>query len=263
MEHSYIECGWCGAQNRTAVENGAVVVPNRCFKCGLYPAPKNVPNLEENADKVKKAVAAGKRPSKSRQPAPRMRQFDTEATGRPVIGVDPGARYTGVVVRDADLPIWVGTLVRPDDMSGPEWAVSVVDQLRSILEENSWESIPMGIEGVNDPKGFHKGKKAALNPKDIIRAGMVVGAVYSAWRGAYIIPPGGNGTQHISHYPDSLVGRRPKTLPGAIQGAKTRNHEQSAYDVAGKTQKIVDKKPPRALTVQSRRDSTLRKEQAT
>lgn len=243
----YVECCWCGAENKTVVEDGIVIVPKRCFRCGLYPAARNIANMEEASAQVKKAVAPKKSSSKSRQPAPRIRQFDMNPTGSPVIGVDPGARYTGVVVRDADVPIWVATFVRPENMTGPEWAVNVVDQLVAVLADNGWENIPMGVEGVNDPKGFHKGKKAALNPRDIIRAGMVVGAVCATWRRAHIIPPGGNGTQHISHYPDMLVGRRPKTLPGLTQGASTRNHEQSAYDVAGKTQKMVNKKPAQAL----------------
>jgi hypothetical protein len=149
------------------------------------------------------------------------------------VGVDPGARYTGVVVRDGDVVLHSSTLVRPEEMkSGTEWALSVVEQLKEILL--AFPNIPMGVEGISDPKGFQHGKKAAINPKDIIRAGIVLGAVVATWPKAVIIDPGNNGSQHYSHYPAELIGRRPADLPGAANGAGTRNHEQSAYDVAGK-----------------------------
>lgn len=230
-----IECNWCGAYNlkERRSEDGVLV----CFKCGLSIRPANIANETGKGKGGKGRVVGGK----DRRTSKKRDVFVTELTGEPVVGIDPGARYTAVVVRDADVPLLSSTLVRPDDMSGTEWAVFVVDSVKTLLAENGWESIPMGVEGISDPKGFYRGKHASINPKDIIRAGMVLGAVCATWRDAHIIPPGDNGSQHLSHYPDSLKGRRPKDLPGSSEGAGTRNHEKSAYDVAGKTIKILEK----------------------
>ena len=230
-----IECNWCGAYNLTPQDPAARV---QCFRCNLTITPREVKGKGSSSKPRSTPVAGGKDRRKSAKFSP----FVEELTGFPVIGVDPGARYTGVVIRDADVPLYSATLVRPDDMSGPDWALSVVSQVRKILEDNNWWGIPMGIEGISDPKGFYRGKKASINPKDIIRAGMVVGALYATYDNVIIIPPGDNGSQHLSFYPDALKGRRPKDLPGDVQGAKTRGHEQSAYDVAGKTQKWWEKK---------------------
>ena len=161
-------------------------------------------------------------------------------------GVDPGARYVGVVIRDGDVVLHASTLVRPQDMSGTDWALDSVKQIKEIL--TAYPDIPMGVEGVNDPKGFHRGQHAAINPRDIIRAGIVLGAVVATWDNAIVIPPGGNGSQHASHYPPAIVGRRSKELPGDSQGAGTRGHEQSAFDVAGKTAAKVYPAPRQRIT---------------
>lgn len=174
-----------------------------------------------------------KKAARNRRNAPRKGRINLKPVGRPIIGVDPGARYTGVVVRDGDAVLHSSTLVRPKDMSATDWAVHVVVGVQEILKGFP-ATTPVAVEGVNDPKGFHHGKRAALNPKDIIRAGIVLGAVVATWPTATVVPPGGNGSQHYSTYPDSLIGRRPADLPGSTNGAGTRDHEQSAYDVAGK-----------------------------
>ena len=69
--------------------------------------------------------------------------------------------------------------------------------------------------------------------------GVVLGAVVGTWPDAAIVDPGGNGSQHISHYPPELAGRRPPGLPGSDNKAGTREHTRSAYDVAGKAAKTL------------------------
>lgn len=225
----YFPCVWCGSGNRYDAEGKA---PTQCFKCGLNPMPGEDPTKggKVNTETVMKA-------RRNRKDAPHTGKLGTEAVGKPVLGIDPGARYTGVVIRDGDVVIHSSTLVRPQDLtSGTEWALSVVKQVLEIYKE--FEGIPVGIEGISDPKGFQYGKQSAINPKDIIRAGIVLGALVVVFPGAHIVPPGGNGSKHYSHYPADLIGRRPKELPGDSQSAGTRGHEQSAYDVAGKAAKI-------------------------
>lgn len=170
---------------------------------------------------------------RNRGAAPKKGRLGGTPVGKPVMGVDPGSRYTGVVVRDGDVVLHSSTLVRPQELNSTDWALLVVAGVQEIRKEFP-ARLPMGVEGVNPPTGFSRGKKAALNPKDIIRAGIVLGAVVATWPTAQIVPPGRNGSQHYTHYPSVLIGRRPADLPGASNGAGTRDHEQSAYDVAGK-----------------------------
>lgn len=173
---------------------------------------------------------------KTRKHAPRETPFNnTVDDGSPVfIGIDPGARYTGVLVRQNDAVLLSSTIVRMEDMDPLDWGREVVRRLRPIISE--FPDAILGVETVTAPTGFAGGKKAPLNPKYIINAAAVAGAVANEWEEAYIILPKGNGSQHESHYPSELIGRRPKTLLGNADGAKTRAHERSAYDVAGKTQ---------------------------
>lgn len=177
---------------------------------------------------------AARSAARNKRGSAKQGRLGVTGVGQPIIGVDPGARYTGVVVRDGDAVLHSSTLVRPDSVeSGTEWALLVVEQLRAIVKDFP-ATMPFAVEGISDPKGFQGGKRAAINPKDIIRAGIVLGAVVAVWPQAIVVPPGNNGSQHYSHYPASLIGRRPADLPGDSQGAGTRGHEQSAFDVAGK-----------------------------
>lgn len=195
--------------------------------------------LTESEKEVKLALRekdAATRILKTRKNAPRETPFNnTTDDGSPIfIGIDPGARYTGVLVRQNDGILLSSTIVRMEDMEPLIWARKVVEELRPIVD--MFPDAIIGIETVTAPTGFSGGKKAPLNPKYIINAAAVAGAVANEWDEAYIIPPKGNGSQHESHYPTELIGRRPKSLPGNAAGAKTRNHERSAYDIAGKTQ---------------------------
>lgn len=230
LPDGYAACVWCGAGNRLTTTGDT---PNTCHACGLNPMP-----TEDRTKGGKVDPGQARKASRNRRGAPKQGKLGTRPVGKPVIGVDPGARYTGVVVRDGDVVLHASTLVRPVEMTGTDWAILCVEQVRSIVKDFP-ATMPMGVEGVSDPKGFHRGKSAAINPKDILRAGIVLGAVVAVWPTAHIIKPGGNGSQHYSHYPAALIGRRPADLPGSTNSAGTRDHEQSAYDVAGKTAKLA------------------------
>jgi hypothetical protein len=150
-----------------------------------------------------------------------------------VIGIDPGARYTGVSVRDlADNTILLSsTYVKPEDTQIVSWAIELANTIKDEVL-SAYPDAKIGIEGISDPKGYSNGKKSPINPKHIIRAGIVLGALAMMFQEAVIVPPGHNGSSRTG-YPDVLNGRRPKDLPGSAKGAGTRNHEKSAYDVAG------------------------------
>lgn len=171
---------------------------------------------------------------KSRAGATRTDEF--VATGEIVVGIDPGSRCTALVIRDGETVIHATTVVRDGDQEAVPYARLVAAALRIIVDDYStrFPHLIVGIEGISDPKGFHRGQRAAINPKDIIRTGVTAGALAVTFPDAIIVRPGNNGSMHTSQYPASLQGRRPKDLPGDSTGAGTRRHEQSAYDVAGK-----------------------------
>jgi len=237
---------WCKATNPKPSHNQQTV----CVACGLDPMPGEDPTKNGKVDPAK-----AKKSARNRRNAPRRGRINLTPTGHPIIGIDPGARYTGVVVRDGDAVTHSSTLVRPKDMNATDWAIHVVAQVHEILKDFP-ATIPVAVEGVNDPKGFQHGKRASLNPKDIIRAGIVLGAVVATWPTATVVPPGGNGSQHYTTYPDSLIGRRPANLPGSTNGAGTRDHEQSAYDVAGKAAATAYPKNKRPLRLNPPRKKT-------
>lgn len=232
LPEGYVGCVWCGAGNKL---DAAGEPPVRCHQCGLNPMPGEDPTKGGKVD----PQAAGKA-ARNRGATAKTGRLGSKPVGKPVVGIDPGARYTGIVVRDGDVVLHATTLVRDRDTvkSGTDWALLVVAQVQEILKDFP-ARIPIGVEGVSDPKGFQNGKRAAINPKDIIRAGIVLGAVVATWPTAVVVPPGGNGSQHYSHYPAVLIGKRPEALPGSTHGAGTRDHEQSAYDVAGKAAALV------------------------
>lgn len=169
--------------------------------------------------------------NKHKRFAERTDPFDETLTGILAVGIDPGARHTAVCVLDNETVLESSTFRRDDDMSGVEWAVKNADY--ALHYRQKYPDALFGVEGINDPKGFDKRGKSPLNPKDIIRTGIALGAIVSAVREAEIITPDLNGDLHVSQYPPVLSGRRPKDLPGTYEGS-TRRHEKSAYDIARK-----------------------------
>lgn len=246
LPDGFFRCHWCGGGVRfTTASNGTREWPTRCPHCGMHPHPAKVD--ETVGGKVDPQVA--KKAARNKRSAPRREPLACEPVGQPILGIDPGARYTGVVLRDGD---WVGyssTLVRDKDEEDPaKWALQVVDALKQIWFNDCPPDTKVAIEGVVAPRGFHNGKAAPLNPKGIVFTGVVFGAVLGLFPEAVIVRPGRNGSQHITNYPPALVGMRPAELPGSTNGAGTRDHEQSAFDVAGKGSKVLWPVEPVVLT---------------
>lgn len=148
-----------------------------------------------------------------------------------VIGIDPGGRNVGVSVRDGSQLLLSSTYYRPEDMEPVTWAVKVQQRIHEdivLLYPNAL----IGIENVTVPNSHNQGKLKMLNPKFAIHLALVVGAFAASYPKAVMVRPGKNGSQPAETYPEALNGRRPKDLPG-FNEAKSRNHERSAWDVAG------------------------------
>lgn len=234
----YFHCHWCKGGVRHTADGGW---PSRCPHCGMHPHPSLVDEtVGGKVDPVKAAAA-----TRNRKHTARQKPLNPNPVGKPVLGVDPGARYTGVVLRDGDACLYAATLVRVKSDTDPvAWARQVVREVQAVLFTVCPPDTRVAVEGVSVPKGFKDGKRQPIDPGPILFAGVVLGAVAQAWPDATVIPPGGNGSQHITHYPPELVGRRPASLPGSTNGAGTRDHEQSAYDVAGKAAVLLYPRGP-------------------
>lgn len=237
MPEGYFACHWCrGGVRFTLAADGERTWPTRCPHCSMHPHPNPVD--ETVGGKVDPTVA--KTSARNRRSAQRVVPLSRVAQGQPVLGIDPGYRYTGIVARDGDVVLYAATLVRPKDLDDPfVWADRVADEARAVHYRACPPGTRVGIEGVSAPKGFKHGEKAPIDPKFIMFTAVVAGVVSREFKAeSVIIAPGGNGSQHITHYPPELVGSRPKDLPGSTNQAGTRAHEQSAYDVAGKAAAI-------------------------
>lgn len=207
-------CTWCGS-------DASLCGP--CSSCGLYPVV--------GSDSSSRPRPAGMKSRRDRVKSPAPGPLDLTPVGRPVLGVDPGARYVGLVLRDGDAVLWAETITA-DEPDTAVWCRLVVDrvgEVASIIGPTA-----MAVESITAPTGFKDGKVSSINPGFVARAAAVFGAVVGAFPGVVSIRPGGNGSRHSSFYPPALVGRRPEGLPGRQWAAGTRAHEQSAYDVAGK-----------------------------
>lgn len=159
--------------------------------------------------------------------------FDFTETGNLAIGIDPGARHTAICVVDGDRVVMSSCYKRDDEDSSTQWALKCAKMV--IKHKEKFPQAVLAVEGINDPKGFStKGKKAPLNPRDIIRTGIVLGAIVQSVPTIDVIPPDLHGDLDASFYPDVLNGRRPKDLLGDYANVSTRRHEKSAYDVAKK-----------------------------
>ncbi len=157
------------------------------------------------------------------------------------MGIDPGARNTGVSVVRGEIPVYSATIVRNGDEDHIAYALRVLDTTKKVWEE--YGPGVVGIENVSKPKGFSRSSKGAspINPGSLIMTGVVLGAVISFFRddkGMVMVHPRGNGSRNLTQYPDSLKGRRPNNLPGESNGAG-RGHEQSAFDIALKAVGLI------------------------
>lgn len=227
-----ITCPWCG--EGISVPTGTIQCPN----CQMplveiskteKPAPTKRKTMAKKTTTIPEIVVDVSVPAKTTH----------DIT---IVGIDPGARYTGFSVIDGnETVLFSATFIRPEDEEDLVlWSKALVQLLENILKDLEYTAI--GIEGVSHPKGFKKGVRSSLNPKDIIRTALLVGALSMYYEKAHIIPPGRNGDRPIEEYPEELIGRRPKDLPGSGNGAGTRRHEMSAYDVARKTLEIIKEK---------------------
>jgi hypothetical protein len=131
-----------------------------------------------------------------------------------VIGIDPGARYTAISVRDGDELLLSSTYVRPKELPPITWAVTVTKQIMEDIIP-LYPDAPIGIEGITDPNAYNQGVKSLNNPKHLIHLGFVVGALAGAFPKAVIVRPGKNGT--LMHSWEDDPKHSPELQPEQVQ----------------------------------------------
>lgn len=162
-----------------------------------------------------------------------------------VLGVDPGAKDTGIcVIRGRDI-LATHTVTTTGDLfpADRDYLQAVVHAVASCFGEGAWCSIAepneptlVAVESITKPN-WHMGRGgAAANPTALLATAEVLGAVLAhPWPVPIVaVPPGKNGSQPLGAYPPELVSaaeRRAKNWQLKVGGGKLR-HQRSAYDVA-------------------------------
>lgn len=160
-----------------------------------------------------------------------------------VVGVDPGAVDTGLVVLDTSPAVTArrpagsiallstATISRPaepgrDLLNVPdEYLIDVNAAIASAVREYAPDLI--GVENVKRPAWRVGGKVKPLDPTAIMATSIVLGAVLGRrWTVDLVrVPPDGNGSILPLHaYPEPLATKG--------KGHDKRRHERSAFDVA-------------------------------
>lgn len=151
---------------------------------------------------------------------------------RTIIGVDPGGRNVGIVIRHGDELLNHRLLHRHDHEPRHEWAVRVADVVRT-LWWNQDRPPTVAVEDLNDPTP-HLGLTSV---RGLIDTAVVIGAIAGHSTGAHLVmvPPARHGRTAeglgrpglLATYPPQLVGPRETTGTGHLR------HCRAAWDVAG------------------------------
>jgi hypothetical protein len=144
-------------------------------------------------------------------------------SGLVVLAIDPGARGTGIVVRQRDQ--LVGS--RLVERTGPEVlpGATYLHQVNAVISQLLVHAPGvLAVENLHAPNP-HLGM---TNVGGALGAAMVLGAILDRWGvDVLLVPPGGHGSGPLGAYPAALRGPRERKGTGA------RRHLRSAWDVAG------------------------------
>jgi hypothetical protein len=155
------------------------------------------------------------------------------------VGVDPGARYSGVCASNGgDVVTWT-VVDREDDPA--TYLVRVETEVCMALAHPSFlvtgsrtiDGAAVAIEDINAPSP-HMG---IARPADLIALGRAIGYLQRAFPAALLISPNKHGSRPWGTYPPELLTAREKAnakaKPLATAGQSSlMRHARSAYDVA-------------------------------
>lgn len=163
-----------------------------------------------------------------------------------VLGVDPGGRTVGLVLREGDRLLAHDLLTRGVEPV-EAFAQTAAEATLAFLHQHAPSgAVVARVEQVVAPKGFKHGQRAALNPAHLIGVSVVAGAIALALSGEGVpvgwVRPAGHGSapdwlggtmlwRHMAgRYPAELM---PKRKKGAAPKFTDRlRHARSAWDIA-------------------------------
>lgn len=144
-----------------------------------------------------------------------------------ILAIDPGGRYSGVVLTVAGDLEHAEVIDRRKATPAPhpleDWVRAMLDRTTALALELRPDLV--AVEGVKapNPHARRRDGNSLTNPTGIIDTAAVYGALVAMFD-AMTVPPGGNGSNTDSAYPDTL-------RKGARLGGPS-DHARSAYDVA-------------------------------
>lgn len=175
-----------------------------------------------------------------------------------IVGVDPGATHTGIVVAEFDrVTSMDGKILDQDTIVRDNPIDSYLPVDNNYLQRvriavssfcHTFEPDAFGIECVERPSWFVGGKAKPTNPEPIIATAVVMGIALAVGleelgrAQTYQIPVGGNGAGAFVSYPAVLVSNKERAQPNwrMKQAGKGKHcHERSAYDVAVQTVRTI------------------------
>lgn len=173
----------------------------------------------------------------------------------PWVGVDPGARHTGIVRRaGTDLLDW--TVIDREDVEpgatrpGRATFAAVADAIRVMADGG-----PVAVEHVRAPNPHVRREdgNSVIDPLDLIDTARLVGYLEAMLPDAVLVDPAKHGARELGSYPEQLVTPREKAAAIRRSGKlwvaiKARHnppqcHWRAAWDVAaaGPVYLLVDR----------------------
>lgn len=140
-----------------------------------------------------------------------------------VVGVDPGGRHTGVVVRRGDELLYAETVERLAGSDRARWAVWCA----TLVIQAGADSLRPGLVAVEDVRQPNPHVRLT-NVAALLDTAAVVGAMGYAYPRVVLVPPGEHGRGPAAAYPAELIPAR-----GLGRGHDWLRHVRSAWDVAG------------------------------
>lgn len=140
-----------------------------------------------------------------------------------VIGVDPGGKSTGIVVRRGK-NLLRAVLLQRDMPSVFEWAeeccTAVEDLLAEVRRAARDDDVVVAAEDLSTPSP-HMG---TISVRGLLDTAVVLGAI--AGHVNVFVPPSRHGSHSLQAYPAELVGKHEKSGLGRLR------HCRSAWDIA-------------------------------
>lgn len=175
--------------------------------------------------------------------------MNASMTHTPVLGIDPGSRWTAGVLTYGHQPVYGWTLgplglggqpdpTAIDDLNAigahGRYLAAVVEAAMETVEraEKAWGSCLVAVEGIRVPASHRGGRGSRIPVRDWVIPRTTTMALLAVFPDAIVIDPRGNGSRARTDYPAELQRRRPSTWGPNRARKGERSHERSAYDVA-------------------------------